>query len=430
MRDSLKIENVFIPGSNEPFSKEEKSRIEAKLQEWDASDYAGFRKILEKGSDCYPAFETIKKLANDRKTGGTGKPIKHFVLLGTGGSSLGGETIIRALHARGKNPEFHFMDNNDPEWFHWLLRSLEPEETLFYVVSKSGKTPETNSQFLASLAWAQKKLVGDSWKKHFVLCTDPEKGDLRELAKRFDLACLDVPPSVGGRFSVLTAVGLFPSAFAGLTIEAFLSGARGIITEWAELPFEKHPVHLVARALVRDLKKRPVTIFMPYSSQLNAFSRWFCQLWAESLGKEGKGPTPYPASGTTDQHSQMQLYMQGPSDKSIVLLRVMKLEHALPLSVPEQIEDLPSFRELKNRSMQDLFDAEFCATRDALTKQEVPNLTIELECLDEYSIGSLFYFWEWVTAVAGAYLKINPFDQPGVEAAKILTKRYLLEKRR
>jgi glucose-6-phosphate isomerase len=429
MEKTLSLVDVHIPGYEEGFAPEERANVLSRLNEWHDSDFAGYRRLLRPGSDCHPDLARVAELARAYQKGSTGKIIRDFVLLGTGGSSLGPETLIRALRSPHGEPRFHFMDNNDPQWFAWLLQSLDPEETLFYVVSKSGKTPETISQFLSSIKWMQGKLKGDSWKKHFVLCTDPQSGDLRQLARLWQLDCLDVPPAVGGRFSVLTPVGLFPAAFAGLDIRALLEGAESV-TQWETVPLSHNPCALLARALAVEAAVRPITVLMPYSSQLNAFSRWFCQLWAESLGKDGKGLTPYPATGTTDQHSQMQLYMEGRRDKAIILVKVKSYAESLTLTLPKELEELPSFRELKDKSMLDLFHAEFSATRDALTRQGVPNATIELERLDERAMGALFYFWEWATAIAGAVTNVNPFDQPGVEAAKILTKRYLLEGRR
>lgn len=423
MRICLDVKDVSIPHWNEPFAQKEEAEVLERLRLWEESDFAGYRRLVTKGSDCYPNFDEVRALAKSHANGATGKPIRDFVLLGTGGSSLGPETLIRALRPTGAAPYFHFMDNNDPEWFSRLLKHLKPEETLFYVVSKSGRTPETISQFLTSLEWS-KKVLGDGWRKHFVLCTDPDKGDLREIARRWELPWLPVPSPVGGRFSVLTPVGLFPAAFAGLDIEAFFHGANSVL-EWSKLSLSENPVAKLARALVKGAKERNITVLMPYSTQLGAYSRWFCQLWAESLGKDGLGLTPYPATGTTDQHSQVQLYMEGPKDKAIVLMRVKSFSESLPVNVPADVADLPAFAELKNRSMLDLFDAEFRATRDALTKQGVPNATIEVDKVDEYSMGALFFFWEWATSIAGAVMGVNPYDQPGVEAGKVLTKKYL-----
>lgn len=222
---------------------------------------------------------------------------------------------------------------------------------------------------------------------------------------------------------MLSAVGLFPAAFAGLNLEEFLRGAQEIQNN---LP--SYRCADLAHALVKNLKEKPITVMMPYSSQLSAFSRWFCQLWAESLGKNGLGFTPYPAIGTTDQHSQMQLYMEGPRDKSVILVQVAHPREKIPMEEHEGFSGLAAFDELKGASMQDLFAAEFRATRDALTKASVPNATIQIDCLDEFSLGALLFFWETTTAHAGAMMKINPFDQNGVEAAKILTKKYLRER--
>lgn len=422
MREALKVVQSTLPGFGTPIGGPEAVKISAKMEEWRASDYAGFRRALESGSDCAPDLKKIRALADSRRSG-----IRDFVVLGIGGSSLGAEAIVRALHSPLKEPRFHIADNSDPAAFRWLLDGLKPAETLFYVVAKSGGTPETLSQFLVAQEWAAKPL-GDGWKKHFVLCTDPAKGDLRALAQRWKLDSLEVPPAVGGRFTVLTPVGLFPAAFAGLPIEEFLAGARSVAA-WESRSWSENPCAQVALALAKAARERPVTVLMPYSSQLSAFSRWFCQLWAESLGKNGLGLTPYPAVGATDQHSQMQLYMEGPKDKCLVFVHVKGTASQLPIPFPDELKDLPSFTLLKGHSVGELLDAEFRATRDAVTQAGIPNCTLEVDKVDAYSLGALFYFWEAATAVAGAVLGVNPFDQPGVEAAKILTKKYLSQGR-
>jgi glucose-6-phosphate isomerase len=423
MRTPLLIKNSTLPKFDDLSPSPEITQIQKQVSDWEASDFAGYRRLIEMDSDCFPNLAKIHAFAEQSQTGSTGKQIRHFVLLGTGGSSLGGETLLRALRPSLQTPQFHFMDNNDPQWFHWLLQFIQPEETLFYVISKSGKTPETISQFLASKEWA-KKVLGEKWKKHFVFCTDPKSGDLRILAKKLEIPCLDIPSPVGGRFSVFTPVGLFPAAFAGLKMEKFLEGARSQLAA-EKLPFHENPCAKLAISLANHAKQYPITVIMPYSTQLSAFSRWFCQLWAESLGKKSLGLTPYPAVGTTDQHSQMQLYMEGPKDKCILFVHSRIRSQDISYSLPLETKELPSFAELENVSMGTLFEAEFQATRDAITKNKIPNLTLELDTIDEYSLGALMYFCEWATAIAGACLKINPFDQPGVEQAKILTKQYL-----
>lgn len=427
MRQSLSVSSSTLPGYSQPFSGPEALRLSAKLQEWHDGSFAGYRRLLRKGSDCHPDIGAIRKIANSHRASANGRAIRDFVVLGIGGSSLGGEAILRALRPSLEEPRFHFMDNSDPQWFRWLLAHAKPEETLFYVVAKSGGTPETMSQFLVAIEWVKKALGGgDAWKKHFVLCTDPGKGDLREVAKRWKLSCLDVPPAVGGRFSALTPVGLFPAAFAGVALEDLLAGAESV-ANWETRNWSENPCALVARSLVAAEKTHPVTILMPYSTQLSAFSRWFCQLWGESLGKGGHGLTPYPAVGATDQHSQMQLYMEGPKDKAIVFVHVKRYPDPMAIPANPELADLSAFSALAGKSMGALLDAEFRATRDAVTAQGIPNVTIELDALDAHSLGALIYFWEWATAIAGAVLDVNPFDQPGVEAAKVLTKKYLAE---
>jgi glucose-6-phosphate isomerase len=425
MRHPLLVKNSTLPNFASLVSAGDLDRIEKQVQEWEQANFAGYRRLIDAGSDCFPDLKLIQSLAERLRIGVTQKEIQHFVLLGTGGSSLGGEALLRALRPSLKKPQFHFMDNNDPQWFQWLLDSISPEETIVYVVSKSGKTPETISQFLACKEWS-KKTLGEQWKKHFVFCTDPKVGDLRALAKKWDIPCLDIPSPVGGRFSVFTPVGLFPAAFAGLKIEKFFEGARSqLLTEGQS--FAQSSCVQMAVSLAVNAKKYPITVMMPYSTQLSAFSRWFCQLWAESLGKNSLGLTPYPAVGTTDQHSQMQLYMEGPKDKCLLFVHARIRSQDISFSLPPETKELPSFAELENVSMGALFEAEFQATRDAITKNGIPNATLELDTIDEYSLGALLYFWEWATAIAGATLKINPFDQPGVEQAKILTKQYLRE---
>jgi glucose-6-phosphate isomerase len=394
-----------------------------KVRQWEASQEAGYRRLITKGSDCYTDFSELRALAQKKIAMG----LNTMLLLGTGGSSLGAEALIHGLHRPRKSPRFEFADNNDPDWFHLLLSSLDPKQTLVYVVSKSGKTPETISQLLVTKAWLEKALP-NSWQEHFVFCSDPKTGDLRELARRCSIPCLTIPSPVGGRYSVLTAAGLFPAAFAGLQLETFISGAHSLLA-WEEEK-EANPCYRLALQLVSLRQSHPITVMMPYSSQLASFSRWFCQLWAESLGKQGMGLTPYPALGTTDQHSQLQLYAEGPRDKVIGFIDLKKWDQDLPLPNWNEAANLASVRELGDVSMLDLFQAEARGTKAALAQLGVPHFTIEMDCLDEFSLGALFYFWEWTTSFAGACLGVNPFDQPGVERSKELTKTFLRERRK
>lgn len=419
IRNCLKFTENTLSLWNQKPSAKDLDLAALQYKNWIASDFAGFRRILDSGTSEAPNLAAMKNAAEKHRPG-----IRNFVVLGTGGSSLGTETIFEALAAPASDLKLFVMDNNEPDFFQGHLALWKPEETLVYAVSKSGKTPETISQLLVLIEHLRAEL-GDAWKKHVVLCTDPQKGDFRAFADRHNLTCLEVPSAVGGRFSVLTPVGLFPAVFAGLDAGSLLEGAKSLVDQWEKLPLEQNPAFKMAYALVKDTKN--ITVLMPYSSRLQAFSRWFCQLWAESLGKSGKGQTPYPAIGTTDQHSQVQLYMEGPRDKNFVLMRINECKNRLALSSHGLAGNLAAFQELEGKSMFDLFDAEYRATRDALIGNLLTVGCMEIDRLDAYSLGALFYFWEWTTLYAGALLEINPFDQPGVEAAKVLTKQYLAE---
>jgi glucose-6-phosphate isomerase len=409
-----------------PLSSSEMNRINAQLELWQQSDFAGFRKVLDQKNVEAPDLKKIEALVGKHRLGSTGRAMQRCIVLGTGGSSLGTEAIIKALIPAGTLPEVLVYDNNDPSFFVEAMKLWRAETTLFYVVSKSGATPETLSQFLVVREWLINALPKSAnWQQHFVFCTDPVKGDLRKLAQQENVSCLDVPSTVGGRFSVLTAVGLFPAAFAGLNAGDFLTGAREVEDRFAGPLANTNEALRLARLMVCD-PARNITVMMPYSSHLSTFSRWFCQLWAESLGKVGKGFTPYPALGTTDQHSQVQLYMEGPRDKTVGFFTVKNATSDLPLPIWQEVQSLASFKQLAGYSMSELFKAEFCATRDALVQNGVPVFTVELESLSAKDLGALFYFWELVTTFAGALLQVNPFDQPGVELGKILTRQYLL----
>lgn len=408
-------------------SPETCAEVETRYKEWVQSDYAGFRNVIDSCAVEHPAIEKIIELAQKHRIGSTGKEIKKFVLLGTGGSSLNAEVLIRALRSKFLKPQFYFMDNNDPTWFIEHFEHWKPEETFIFACSKSGSTLETWSQLLVTLDWLQNNLKSaNAWKEHIIFCTDPESGDFRRFATAHDLTTLEVPRSVGGRFAAFTPLGLFPAAFAGQEIKEYLAGAQELAEEWEGKPLNENPAFRLAHALVSHPDHRN-TIHLAYNAHMAAFNRWFCQLWAESLGKNGKGYTPYPAIGTTDQHSQIQLYMEGPRDKIVGFLYVDYHKTPMPIPTISGAKELTSAKVLEGRSMQELFEAEFLATRDALQENGIPNFTIRLEDLSERSIGSLLYFWQWTTVLAGAILDINPFNQPGVEKGKMLTKRYLNE---
>ena len=315
------------------------------------------------------------------------------------------------------------MDNIDPETFEPVLDRINYSKTAFFVVSKSGETAETWAQWL-SIYDRLTHEIPTSWKEHVIIGTDPQKGSLLHFAKKNNLSMLPIPSNVGGRFSVLTAVGLFPAAFSGLDAQAFLKGAATLGSPQQWISTMDHPVADLTSccfaAFERGFKEH---VFMPYIHRLDRLSDWFVQLWAESLGKirttgEAVGSTPLKAVGVTDQHSQMQLFIQGPNTKLIGFAWTPPRRSQKSL----KSEDFPL---LSGKTIAQLFSAEFEATRQALQEAERPTYTLQLESLNEESLGMLFQLYEATTTWMGLLMKIDPMDQPGVERAKILTKEKL-----
>ena len=358
-----------------------------------------------------------------------------LVVLGIGGSALGTTAVARALlsnlhnqfdrAARNDRPRLYVLDNVDPVSINQLLAHLDPVTTCFCVISKSGTTVETMGQFLIARQWLQ-STVGDACVDHMLLVTDPKKGVLRRLAETEGYRSFAVPDGVGGRFSVLTAVGLLPLAIAGVDIERLLAGAASFSKRLESPLLMENPAYLSAALHYLAYKKgMPISVLMPYSDQLTDFADWFRQLWAESLGKKNRldgrvepvGPTPVKAVGATDQHSQVQLYMEGPSDKIVTFITVRTME---ALSFPETV-DIPELDYLAGKTVGELLLSEQRATAVALARCGRPNLTLQLDTLSAESLGALIYMFEVQTIFAGALFDVDPLDQPGVEAGKDFT---------
>ncbi|MDQ3791115.1 MAG: glucose-6-phosphate isomerase [Actinomycetota bacterium] len=352
-----------------------------------------------------------------------------FVHLGIGGSALGPMALQSALHhpyynalpAEGRRgPRIHFAENTDPNTLSAILDVADPTSTWVNVVTKSGSTAETMANFLVVRGWLVDALGAFGYQGRTVATTDPEEGFLKEIADRDDLRVLPIPKDVGGRFSVLTPVGLLPAAVTGLDVEALLTGAARCVDEVNEQR-EEHPavVGAAMHYLMDTARGRNVRVMMPYADALERLAAWFVQLWAESLGKDGKGSTPHGAVGTTDQHSQVQLFMEGPQDKVIEIVEVEN--HPRDLPMPEAYEDLEGVGYLGGHTMAELLNVECDATRKALTEAGRPNSTIRLGAVSEENLGYLFQALEVQTAIAGSLYGVNAFDQPGVEAGKQIT---------
>ena len=281
------------------------------------------------------------------------------VLLGTGGSSLGAQTFCN-LYSR-TSPKIHFMDNIDPQTFHEKLNELVPQSTGFLVISKSGSTAETLMQFLTVIEYWRSHYSEETLQHHFCIISEDKPSPLHRLADHWHIPFLPHPHDLGGRFSAFSLVGLLPVAIVGGKPEKIRSGAKHILEQTFEQGSFEEKQALLGAALITGLsltQQKNTTIFMPYTDRLQSLAYWHRQLWAESLGKEGKGIIPVPAKGAVDQHSQLQLYLQGPKDKSYSLLHVKEFETGLPkVTLPFTQED--SIQYLSGHSLEDLFQAEF-----------------------------------------------------------------------
>jgi len=362
----------------------------------------------------------------------------NFVLLGIGGSALGPICVHTALahpyynllddQKRG-GPRMFFLDNADPEWVGRLVEAVDLKRTFFSVVSKSGSTPETLAQMMVFYEALAKAVGASNAKNHFCVTTDPAKGPLRELAVQRGWMSLEVPPNVGGRFSVLSAVGLLPAEVEGISGAKLLKGAAEMAARCESGAIWKNPAMLYAAIhyLTDTTRGKSISVMMPYANALRDVADWNRQLWAESLGKAfntaGKavnvGQTPVKALGATDQHSQVQLYAEGPNNKIFTFIGVDKFRTACP--IPKSLPELKPVSYLSGNTMERLLNEELNATEFALAKSERPSIRLQLDKVTAENIGGLFFLLEAATAFAGGLYGIDAFDQPGVEEGKKAT---------
>jgi glucose-6-phosphate isomerase len=360
---------------------------------------------------------------------------ENFVVAGIGGSSLGCRALFEALchpvhnllpAGKRGGPRMFFPDNVDPELLAGLMDALDPAKTLVNVITKSGSTAETMANFLILADWLRRG-SGEGYASGIAATTDPQKGALRKIAGEEGFEVFPVPPGVGGRFTVLSAVGLVSSAFAGIDIHRLLGGAAEMERRIRESDPETNPA-LVAAIVHTELdriKGKDSAVFMPYAQCLRATADWFRQLWAESLGKKlstsgevvNTGQTPIAALGTTDQHSQIQLYVEGPNDKLLTFVEAGKFREEVRM--PDMYSGESAIGYLRNRTLNELMAAELAGTRIALTEAQRPNATILVPAISEETMGQLLFMLEVQTSYAGMILNVNPYDQPGVEAGKV-----------
>ncbi len=367
-------------------------------------------------------LDDIKSLASELRG-----EFDTLVVLGIGGSALGTKTLLAALPDASRR--VIVADNVDPSSFGRMLDDLDLDKTVFNVISKSGSTAETMAQFLVVRDMLLREFGAVDYVQHVVLTTDAEKGALRQIVHDEGFRSLVVPDRVGGRFSVLTAVGLLPAAFAGFRVDDLLAGAKWMDERCGVDDVWTNPAHLLGTLLyLADTERRQnVVALMPYSDRLVSLSAWFSQLWAESLGKkkivdgapQHVGQTPLVAVGATDQHSLLQLFAEGPVDKVVIMARVE--DHGREIPIPSAYADLESLAYLGGAGLGELLNLEQLATEVALGKGGRPVLTLQVPQVNAFTLGQLFLLFEAAVAFAGGLYGIDPFDQPGVEESKRLT---------
>ena len=362
---------------------------------------------------------------------------ENILVLGIGGSALGGLAVTEALlkpywnllteDQREGLPRIFFLDNIDPDSISGLLDILDLKKTLVNVITKSGSTAETMSQFMIVKDRLEKEL-GDTYRYNFVATTDKKTGVLRQIAEQEGYKTFVVPDDVGGRFSVFSAVGLLPLALVGIDIDALVNGVKDMDLALKNTDIRENIAaqNALIHYLMDTKKGKNLSVMMPYSSRLKYVSDWYVQLWAESLGKNKDkngadvniGPTPIKALGATDQHSQIQLYNEGPNNKVINFIRVEEFDTTLEIP---RIFEYTGIGYLGGKTINQLINAEADSTRVALSDYCRPTVTITLPKVDGYNVGQLLYMLEVQTAIAGELYNINTFNQPGVEQAKNYT---------
>ncbi len=429
--DNALEKNIGQHGISADALKAALSRAEAAL-DWLRARHADaglpLLRLAGKHDDLRPIKDTARRLA-DRAT--------DIVLLGTGGSSLGGQALaqlawhgVPGVGALREPPRLHFMDNIDPLSYAGLLEKLPHGTTRFVAISKSGGTAETLMQTIAALSMLKAQNLGPRVPDIFLGLTEPAKAGkrngLRDLLTHHQIPCLEHDTGVGGRFSALTNVGLLPAAMLGLDIAAIRSGAHEALAPvLAKRPAAEVPAAAGAALSVAlaDTKGKSISVLMAYADRLERFTRWYVQLWAESLGKDGRGTTPVAALGPVDQHSQVQLYLGGPRDK---LFTIVSTEaKGLGPCMDAELAKLAGEPGFGGKTLGDLVAAEARATAETLAKNGCPVRTIHLQTVDEASLGELLMHFMLETIIAAHLLGVDAFNQPAVEEGKLLAKKYL-----
>ena len=373
---------------------------------------------------------------------------ENLVVLGIGGSALGLTALNTALNPpyynllssrqRKGRPRLFVMDNVDPVTFKAMMALCPPGKTLYNVISKSGETAETIAQLMIIVEELERAVGKDNVKRHLVVTSSPNKPGapkslLHPVATQYHLDSFVIPVNVGGRFSVFSPVGLFPAAVLGLDIKAMIEGCKAMDKRCSLRSLRENPAYLRAAVhhILNTKKGKTMSVMMPYADGLRDVADWYRQLWAESLGKRKDlqkkdvhvGQTPIKALGVTDQHSQLQLYSEGPNNKVFNFLEVAHFDVSLP--IPNTLPTVPDVDYLRGKSMNRLIAAEMEGTIEALTACNRPVIKVTLPEVNAHTIAQLLYMLEVETAMAGRLYNINAFDQPGVELSKKNTRAIL-----
>ena len=359
---------------------------------------------------------------------------RDVVVLGTGGSSLGGQTLYalsdqgfgQGFRSSGGGPRLHFLDNVDPHTLAALLGAIDLKHTGIIAISKSGGTAETMAQALILLPALAEAVGRDKVPAHAVVITEAKPSPLRALAERYGLPCFDHDPGIGGRFSVLSLVGLLPAMIVGLDVDALRRGAHEVLSATLKADRVETSAPAIGAAIaVALLHERRISqsVMLTYSDRLAIFGLWYRQLWAESLGKDGTGTTPIRAMGTADHHSQLQLYLAGPRDKMFTIVMPEGVGQGPVMDA--EIAHAVGSDSLAGHAYGDLLDAAARATAETLARNGRPVRLIRIASLDEATLGALFMHFMLETIVAADLLGVNAFDQPAVEEGKVLTREYL-----
>lgn len=431
--DHARSENVGEHGIDK-HTLERALEKSASALDWLRARYADGGLPLLKLPEETADLSTIEKAANKLRENAT-----DIVFLGTGGSSLGAQALLQladfnvpGLNVLRPGSRLHFLDNLDPQTYGEMLKRLPLATTRFVAVSKSGGTGETLMQTMAALDAVKRAGHEGKIPELFLGLSEPAKpgktNGLRTLLESFKVPMLEHHTGVGGRFSVLTNVGLLPAAVAGLDIKAIRAGAAKALAPILEKATPAAVPSALGAALsiaLAESKGKPITVLMSYADRLALFGKWYVQLWAESVGKNGKGTTPIASLGPVDQHSQLQLFIAGPRDKFFTVITT-KVKGNGP-SMPKDLAKICGEESLGGKTIGDLVAAQGRATAETLAKNGCPVRTIQVDMLNEEALGELLMHFMLETIIGAHLLGVDAFDQPAVEEGKILAKRYISE---